>query len=223
MGTIAAAETAFKNSVLFISSTTSVPHRVLKKPQTSRKEITATLTIRGATPKDIPAAQAVIAESARRLQAGDYTARQIESAIKNVYGVDSRLVADGTYFVVEEDANRGTRIVGCGGWSKRGTLYGGDNWHERTDDVLDPKRDAAKIRAFFIHPDYARQGIGTMLPAACENAAREAGFTRFEAGATLTGVKMFSARGYTAVGEIMVRLEDGVAIRVVHMVKHVLT
>lgn len=179
----------------------------------------ATLTIRVATPLDIPAAQAVIAESARRLQAGDYTAQQIESAIQNVYGVDSRLVADGTYFVVEDVAGSDPRIVGCGGWSKRRTLYGGDNWRDRTDDALDPQRDAAKIRAFFIHPDYARQGIGTMLLAACENGAREAGFSRFEAGATLTGVKLFSARGYTAVREMIVPLEDGVSIPVMHMIK----
>lgn len=181
--------------------------------------MTANLTIRVATPEDTQAAQLVIAESARRLQTGDYTAPQIESAIKNVFGVDSRLVADGTYFVVEEVADSGTRIVGCGGWSKRRTLYGGDNWHERTDDLLDPKRDAAKIRAFFIHPGYARRGIGTMLLTACENAARGAGFSRFEAGATLTGLKLFSARGYTAVQELIVPLEDGVSIRVMHMVK----
>jgi N-acetylglutamate synthase-like GNAT family acetyltransferase len=176
-------------------------------------------TIRAATPDDIPAAQALIAQSARRLQSGDYTAREIELAIKHVYGVDSRLVADRTYFIVEETDASSARIVGCGGWSKRRTLYGGDNWRERRDDLLDPKADAARIRAFFIHPDYARQGLGTMLLAACEKAARDAGFTRFEAGATLTGVKLFSARGYTATHEMLVPLEGGAAIRVMHMVK----
>jgi GNAT superfamily N-acetyltransferase len=173
------------------------------------------IRIRAARSADIPAAQAVIAESARGLQLGDYTAAQIESAIANVYGVDSRLVADGTYFVVDD----GTRIVGCGGWSKRKTLYGGDNWKQREDDLLDPAVDAAKIRAFFIHPNFARKGIGTMLLVACENAARESGFTRFEAGATLTGVKLFAARGYVALDEILLPLEGGLAIRVVHMVK----
>lgn len=178
-----------------------------------------TLTIRVATPDDVPAAQAVIAASARGLQTGDYTPGEIESAIRNVYGVDSCLVADGTYFVVEERITDAASIVGCGGWSKRRTLYGGDNWHEREDDLLDPKVDAAKIRAFFIRPDYARQGIGTMLLAACEDSAREAGFTHFEAGATLTGVKLFSARGYRAAREILIPLGAGVAIRVTHMVK----
>jgi GNAT superfamily N-acetyltransferase len=178
-----------------------------------------TLTIRLATPDDVPAAQAVIAASARGLQGGDYTAGEIESAIRNVYGVDSRLVDDGTYFLVEERKTDSIFVVGCGGWSKRRTLYGGDNWHEREDDLLDPKVDAAKIRAFFIRPDYARQGIGTMLLAACEDAARKAGFSRFEAGATLTGVKLFSVRGYRAEGEILLALEDGIAIRVMHMVK----
>ena len=177
------------------------------------------LRIRAATSSDIPAAQAVIAASARGLQLGDYTAAQIESAIAHVYGVDSQLVADGTYLVVEDIAADDARIAGCGGWSKRRTLFGGDNWKDRKDDLLDPAIDAAKIRAFFIHPDYARMGIGTMLLSACENAARASGFTRFEAGATLTGVKLFAVRGYVATGEVELQLEDAVTLRVVHMLK----
>lgn len=181
--------------------------------------MTSDIRIRVAQPSDIPAAQAVIAASARELQLGDYTAAQIESAITHVYGVDTQLVADGTYFVVEDVEENAARTVGCGGWSKRRTLYGGDNWRERKDDLLDPAVDAAKIRAFFIHPDYARRGIGTMLLSACESAGRESGFTRFEAGATLTGVKLFAARGYVAIDEIQLQLEENVTIRVVHMLK----
>jgi GNAT superfamily N-acetyltransferase len=181
--------------------------------------MTGYLRIRAATPDDVPAAQTVIAASARALQLGDYTATQIESAIAHVYGVDSRLVADGTYLVVDDVGESGTRIAGCGGWSKRRTLYGGDNWKEREDDLLDPAIEAAKIRAFFIHPDYARRGIGTMLLSVCENAAQASGFTRFEAGATLTGVKLFAARGYVAIDEIQLPLEENVTIRVVRMVK----
>jgi GNAT superfamily N-acetyltransferase len=177
--------------------------------------------IRVARHADVAEAQAVIAASARSLQLGDYTATQIESAIRHVYGVDTQLVADGTYFVVEHAGEDAGRIAGCGGWSKRRTLFGGDNWKERKDDLLDPVVDAAKIRAFFIHPDYARRGIGTMLLSACERAAREDGFTRFEAGATLTGVKLFSARDYVAIGEIELPLEDDVSIRVVRMMKTV--
>lgn len=177
------------------------------------------IRIRVARSSDIPAAQAVIAASARGLQLGDYTPAQIESAITHVYGVDSQLVADGTYFVAEDVGENAARIVACGGWSKRKTLYGGDNWRERKDDLLDPAVDPAKIRAFFIHPDFARKGIGTMLLSACENAARDSGFTRFEAGATLTGVKLFAARGYVATDEILLPLEESVTIRVVHMVK----
>ena len=110
-------------------------------------------------------------------------------------------------------------IVACGGWSKRKTLYGGDRWRDRQDDMLDPKTDAAKIRAFFIHPDWARQGIGTLLLDACESAARAAGFTRFEMGATLTGAKLFQQRGYVAMERLEVPLEGDITLPVIHMVK----
>lgn len=175
--------------------------------------------VRLATAQDIPAAQALITVSARGLQSGDYTRQQVESALKTVYGVDSRLVADGTYFVAEDVSGDRAHIVGCGGWSKRRTLFGGDAWRERSDDVLDPAVDAAKIRAFFVHPDWARRGIGTLLLEACENAARAGGFTRFEAGATLTGAKFFAARDYAPAEHMIVPLEDGIAIAVIHMVK----
>lgn len=175
--------------------------------------------MRLATPKDIPAAQAVIAASARGLQRGDYTKRQIESALGTVYGVDSRLIADGTYFVAEVVTVGRPQIVGCGGWSKRRTLFGGDAWRERSDDVLDPAVDAAKIRAFFVHPDWARRGVGTLLLEACEDAARASGFTCFEAGATLTGAKFFAARHYAPAERMSVPLEDGISIAVIHMVK----
>jgi GNAT superfamily N-acetyltransferase len=110
-------------------------------------------------------------------------------------------------------------IVACGGWSKRKTLYGGDRWHDRQDDLLDPETDAAKIRAFFIHPDWARQGIGTLLLDACESAARAAGFTRFEMGATLTGAKLFQNRGYVAMECLEVPLEGEITLPIIHMVK----
>ena len=110
-------------------------------------------------------------------------------------------------------------IVACGGWSKRKTLYGGDGWRDRQDDLLDPETDAAKIRAFFIHPDWARQGIGTLLLDACESAARAAGFTRFEMGATLTGAKLFQQRGYVAVERLEVPLEGDITLPIIHMVK----
>ena len=175
--------------------------------------------VRPATVDDIPALQTLIAKSARELQSGDYTSRQIESAIKRVYGVDSRLIADGTYLVAERASGDARTIIGCGGWSKRRTLYGGDRWRDRDDDLLHPSVDAAKIRAFFVHPDFARQGIGTTILAACEEAARMYGFRHFEMGATLTGAKFFVARGYVEIERTEVPLEDGVSIPVVRMTK----
>src|SRR5690348_12155745 len=112
-------------------------------------------TIRAATPDDTPALAALIKASVRQLQAGDYTEAQREAALKSVYGVDTQLIADGTYFAVESDG----LIVGCGGWSRRNTLYGGDQFAGREDSLLDPSKDAARIRAFFVHPEWARRGI----------------------------------------------------------------
>jgi GNAT superfamily N-acetyltransferase len=186
--------------------------------------------IRKAVPEDVPVLNALIEASVRDLQAGDYTSAQREGALKTVFGVDSQLIADGTYLVAEANLDRGKSadaptnsekwvIAGCGGWSKRKTLYGGDAWTAREDSLLDPRRDAAKIRAFFIHPDWARRGVGTMLLEACENAAKDEGFTRFEMGATLTGAKLFSARGYVAVKNIQVPLGNGETLPVIHMEK----
>jgi GNAT superfamily N-acetyltransferase len=178
--------------------------------------------VRPAVSADISVLRELIDASVRRLQAGDYSPAQIDSALRTVFGVDSQLIADGTYLLVEAgpvDSQKKPVIVACGGWSKRKTLYGGDRWRDRQDDMLDPAVDAAKIRAFFIHPDWARQGIGTLLLDACESAARAAGFTRFEMGATLTGVKLFQKRGYVAVERMEVPLEGDITMPVIHMVK----
>ena len=159
--------------------------------------------IRKATTADVPRLREVIEASVRGLQAKDYSPAQIEGALQSVYGVDSQLIADGTYLVAEafdfqnQDSQK-PEIVACGGWSKRKTLYGGDQYAAREDSLLDPKHDAAKIRAFFVHPKWARRGIGSLILEACENAAREAGFTRLEMGATLSGVAFYKAKGYAA-------------------------
>ncbi len=166
----------------------------------------------------------LIDASVRRLQSDDYSAEQIDSALRSVFGVDSQLVGDGTYLLVQTvpaDASKNPVIVACGGWSKRKTLYGGDRWRDRQDDLLDPATDAAKIRAFFIHPDWARRGIGTLLLDACEAAARTAGFTRFEMGATLTGVKLFQRRGYIALERLEVPLEGDITLPIIHMIKDI--
>ena len=180
--------------------------------------------IRVASPEDVPVLRQLINTSVRELQAEDYTPAQMEGALRTVFGVDSQLIADGTYLVAEardlagEDRLKPV-IAGCGGWSKRKTLYGGDRWTQREDSLLDPERDAAKIRAFFVHPAWARRGVGTLLLEACEAAARAAGFRRYEMGATLTGAKLFGVKGYLAVKKIAVPLENGESLPVIHMEK----
>ncbi|HEY7401910.1 MAG TPA: GNAT family N-acetyltransferase [Candidatus Angelobacter sp.] len=186
--------------------------------------------VRVAVPADLPALRELIELSVRRLQAQDYTPQQREAALRTVFGVDSQLIADGTYLAAEAFPSHGADaatphstndaiLVGCGGWSKRKTLYGGDRWHERQDDLLDPRHDAAKIRAFFIHPEWARQGVGTKVLDACEAAAMAAGFTCFEMGATLTGAKLFGQRGYVPLQQIELPLEDGITLPIIHMRK----
>jgi len=185
----------------------------------------ANIRIRRAVAADIPVLRELIEASVRGLQAQDYTPTQLEGALKTVYGVDSQLIADGTYFVAEasegepKTVKRVGVIVGCGGWSKRKTLYGGDRWTGREDELLDPLRDAAKIRAFFIHPAWARRGIGSRILETCEAAARAAGFTRFEMGATLTGVPMYRARGYVELEHLGVPLANGESLPIVRMAK----
>jgi GNAT superfamily N-acetyltransferase len=136
--------------------------------------------------------------------------------------VQRKLIADGTYFAVEADGaaeSAGPVLIGCGGWSKRKTLYGGDQWGARQDSLLDPARDAARIRAFFIHPSWARRGIGTLILEACEAAAKSAGFTRLEMGATLTGVPFYAAHGYSRLEDQSVPLENGESLPIVRMAK----
>jgi GNAT superfamily N-acetyltransferase len=177
--------------------------------------------VRLAVANDAPRLREIIEASVRGLQAGDYSPAQIEGALASVYGVDSQLIADGTYFAAETgDGDSGERtIVGCGGWSKRKTLYGGDQYAGREDSLLDPRCDAAKIRAFFVHPDWARKGIGSLILEACENAAREAGFTRLEMGATLSGVAFYRAKGYFEIENQSVRLSNGECLPIVRMTK----
>ncbi len=178
-----------------------------------------TIHLRKATAADIPLLCEVIDASVRGLQANDYSPAQIEAALKSVYGVDSQLIADGTYFVAElsKDSMRGAIVVACGGWSKRKTLYGGDQFAAREDSLLDPSRDAAKIRAFFVHPEWARRGIGSMILDACEKAASEAGFTRLEMGATLSGVPFYRARGYAEIEKQDAPLGNGNSLPIVRM------
>ncbi|MEI9903038.1 MAG: GNAT family N-acetyltransferase [Asticcacaulis sp.] len=171
--------------------------------------------LRPALPADVSALEALIAVSARGLSRDDYSDIEIESLVAHVFGVDSELVADGTYLMIEADG----RPVACGGWSRRRTLFGGDQYADRESGFLDPAVDAAKIRAFFVHPDFARQGLGACLLNACEEAARAAGFTRMEMMATLPGVKLYRALGYTGDAPRIFDLPDGMAVTFVPMSK----
>lgn len=171
--------------------------------------------IRVATTDDIPTLNRLIAESAQHLSRGDYTPQEIEGLIHYVFGVDSQLIADGTYYLIEH----GGAIRACGGWSRRQTLFGGDQSKLAADPLLDPQLDAARIRAFFVHPAAARQGLGRRLLEHCAEAARQAGFARLELMATLPGERLYRALGFEATGSHDVELPGGLSVRFVPMRK----
>jgi len=175
--------------------------------------------LRIAVAEDIPRLGELIEASVRGLQAEDYTPAQIEGALQSVYGVDTQLIADGTYFAVESSDDG--EIVACGGWSKRKTLYGGDQYQGREDSLLDPLHDAAKIRAFFVHPRWARRGLGSLILEACEGDAIAAGFTRLEMGATLSGIPFYRAKGYAEIENQSIPLANGETLVIVRMSKEV--
>jgi GNAT superfamily N-acetyltransferase len=178
--------------------------------------------IRLATSADIPVLRELIDKSVRVLQREDYSAEQLDAALGTAYGVDSQLIADETYYVVEAVGAAGEGVMAaCGGWSMRKTLYGSDHGPYRDNAMLDPARDAAKIRAFFVHPEWTRRGIASLILKNCEDAAYARGFRRFEMGATLTGVPMYAARGYSKGEQIEVPLSNGLSLTVVRMAKTV--
>lgn len=172
-------------------------------------------TLRPATLDDRRELERLMARSARELSARDYTPEQIEGALQGAFGVDTQLIRDGTYFVAERDGV----IIGCGGWSRRRTMFGGDAHASREPEELDPRTDAARIRAFFIDPDCARQGIGRAILHRCESEARARGFQRFELMGTLPGVRLYEAEGYVAGPSIEHPLGKGLTIRFVPMSK----
>ena len=196
------------------------------------------MEIRLATPEDVPAIAALIPLSARELSRGFYTQEQTEAAIRHVFGPDTRLIADGTYFVAEEAATNGaartatraathgaagtasvarSEVVGCGGWSRRRTLYGGDQMKSAEDPLLDPRVDAARIRAFFVHPDFARRGVGRRILEACLDAARAAGFRRVELASTLPGVPFYRVFGFEEREALEAPMPGGAGLPVVRM------
>ena len=172
-------------------------------------------SLRKAALDDRPALEELIAESARGLSRGHYTDAQVEAALGSAFGVDSELITDGTYFVAEADG----RIVGCGGWSRRATLFGSDAQPGRRSDLLDPSRDSARIRAFFVHPDRARRGIGRAILERCEAEARAHGFRSAELLATLPGHRFYGTFGYTGDERVEYPLPGGIRIAFIPMRK----
>jgi GNAT superfamily N-acetyltransferase len=174
------------------------------------------MTIRLAAMEDVAVLQELIEESVRSLSAPYYNAREIDSGLTHIFGVDRQLIHDATYFVAEIDG----QIVGCGGWSKRRTLFGGDQARSvRVDELLNPETDAARVRAFFVDPQWSRRGIGTQILNACEQAAREAGFKRIELAATLPGEPFYSALGYSIIEPFDIPLPDNESLPVIRMEK----
>lgn len=173
--------------------------------------------LRLATLDDGPALEALIARSVHGLQAGDYTLAQREGALGTVLGLDRQLIRDGTYFAMEDEG----RIVACGGWSRRRTLFGADRVPGKDDAYLDPAVDAARIRAFFVDPQWARRGLGSRILEACESAAQSAGFRRLQLAATLSGIAFYRARGYAGSERVEVPLANGLTLAVVKMEKRV--
>ncbi len=175
-------------------------------------------TPRLATDIDIAALEVLIPLSVRALRSAHYSPAQIEAALGPVFGVDRQLICDGTYFAVEDAG----QIVGCGGWSKRKTLYGGDRDRAGEDAELNPQLDPARIRAFFVHPNWARRGIGRSILLHCEAAALKAGFHHAELVATLTGEPLYARFGYAVIERYEAPMTDSLSLPVVRMAKRLL-
>ncbi|MCI0663699.1 MAG: GNAT family N-acetyltransferase [Acidobacteria bacterium] len=173
--------------------------------------------IRLATKEDIPRLESLISISVRRLSQDYYNEGQIESALINIFGVDTQLIADETYYIAETE----DQICGCGGWSKRKTLFGGDQTKSGEDDLLDPRLAPARIRAFFVHPEFARQGIGSRILHVCEEAALNAGFKELELVATLPGEPFYRIFGYEVVERFEITLPGELVLPVLMMKKEI--
>ena len=170
---------------------------------------------RRAVDADVPALEALIALSVRRLHSNHYSGAQIDASIGTVFGVDRQLVEDGTYFVVEEGGVR----VGCGGWSRRASLCGSDSLRTGRDPEVDPRTEPARVRAFFVHPDWVRRGIGGSIMELCEREILGAGFSRVLIMATLPGAPLYASFGYRETGRVQVAMPGGLSIETIRMEK----
>jgi GNAT superfamily N-acetyltransferase len=163
----------------------------------------------------VPALEELIPISVRGLQAAHYSEAQMRAALGPIFGVDRQLIRDSTYFVAEKDG----AIVGCGGWSRRRSLYGGDGSRSEEDAMLDPQHDAARVRAFFVHPAWARRGIGRSIMTACEEAIVKARFRQVDIVATLAGEPLYASFGYTVVERYEIALAGGLSLPALRMTK----
>src|ERR1700687_3720413 len=167
--------------------------------------------LRPAHPADVPALEDLSARSARELSVPYYTAEQTQALLRFVFGVDSQLIEDGTYFVIE---GREPHPIACGGWSKRATLSGGDQAKQGPDRLLDPLEEPARVRAFFVDPSRARSGLGRELMAECLKEARPAGFSALELVSTLSGEAFYLASGFTLIERFALDLPGPVRVLV---------
>ncbi len=172
--------------------------------------------LRYAKLEDVDAITYLIALSARQLGGQFYDKNTIESALKSAFGVDTQLIKDQTYFVIEKDF----QLIACGGWSFRKTLFGSDDNNLRNPEKLNPNKEAAKIRAFFIHPEFSRQGLGHKIIKNCELEAIKKGFNQTELMATLSGVDFYKKHGYHGDKTIIHTMNDGNTIEFMPMVKY---
>jgi len=178
---------------------------------------TSTL-LRAARPDDIASMEALIRRSGIELSRGFYSAEQAQAVTRHVFGVDTQLVEDQTYFVIESE---GGELLACGGWSKRATLFGADRTKTGPDPLLDPHTQPARIRAFFVHPDVPRQGLGRRLMEHCEAEAARNGFTLMELAATMPGVPLYRACGFDVVEDFAITLPDNVSVPLSRMRKQI--
>jgi GNAT superfamily N-acetyltransferase len=202
-------------------STTSAMAGTDRNPVISAKaqEASHKFTFRPAELSDIPALQAMIEASLRGLATQHYTKAELDGSIGFLFGPDTLLIHDKTYFILHP-VNAPSTICACGGWSFRRTLYGADTAPGRMPEARDPQKERASIRAIFTHPDWARQGLGTMMMKYCETKAKECGFDRLEMGSTLSGVALYEKCGYVKSGKRdEVPLPNGEVIKIVHMIK----
>lgn len=174
------------------------------------------LQLRLATMADVTQLERLIRDSVAGLSHEFYSSAQIASGLSHVFGVDTQLIYDKTYFV----ALVGTELVGSGGWSKRRTLFGGDQWKGTdADAMLDPKVDAARIRAFYVHPRWSRRGVASAILEACEKSAQDEGFGKIELVATMPGEPFYLAKGYQKLEPMSLETPDGQSLPALRMIK----